>query len=174
MKPDTKGFWSPYVCGFLTGILVIVSLWLTGKFFGASTTMVRSAGMAEKLFRPETAERLEYYIKIQPGIDWQWMFVFGIMIGSFFSSLFSRSFKFTALPGMWQKRFGRNLKKRCVYAFSGGFIAILGARLAGGCPSGHGLSGLMQMAVSGYLSVFSFFLGGVLAAYFIFRKRSSS
>lgn len=174
MKPDGKGFWSPYVCGFLTGLLVIASVWLTGKFFGASTTMVKSAGMAERFFRPETVERLEYYIKINPGIDWQWMFVFGIIIGSFFSSLISRSFKFTAFPEMWQERFGKNLKKRCLYAFGGGFISILGARLAGGCPSGHGLSGLMQMAVSGYLSLFSFFFGGILTAHFIFRQRRGS
>ena len=46
---DDKG-WSPYLAGALAGIVMILSVWIAGKYFGASTTFVRSAGMIEKIF----------------------------------------------------------------------------------------------------------------------------
>ena len=48
---DTSGKgWNPYLAGALTGLLMVSSVWLTGKFFGASTSFVRSAGMIERVF----------------------------------------------------------------------------------------------------------------------------
>ena len=49
----TKEKWSPYIAGTLTGLLMISSVWVAGKYFGASTTFVRSAGMIEKVFSAE-------------------------------------------------------------------------------------------------------------------------
>jgi hypothetical protein len=40
-----------------------------------------------------------------------------------------------------------------------------GARWAGGCTSGHGISGTLQLAVSGWLAVVAFFASGGLTAY---------
>jgi uncharacterized protein len=48
---------------------------------------------------------------------------------------------------------------------------MLGARLADGCPSGHGLSGLMQLSVSGFAALALFFGSGVLLARMIYLKR---
>jgi hypothetical protein len=59
---------------------------------------------------------------------------------------------------------------RAVGAFIGGAILLFGARLAGGCPSGHGLSGNMQLAVSGLLALVFFMAGGILAARLIYGK----
>jgi hypothetical protein len=75
---------------------------------------------------------LEYFVKETPKIDWQWMFVVGIFLGSLVSSAASRTFDWQALPPMWQSRFGPNLKKRWLFAFLGGTIAMFGARLADG------------------------------------------
>ena len=41
---------NPYVGGALAGLLAVASVWITGKFFGASTTFVRAAGFIEKFF----------------------------------------------------------------------------------------------------------------------------
>lgn len=127
-----KKEWSPYWAGALAGILMILSVWVSGKYFGASTTFVRSAGMIEKIFTAERIAKMDYFVKEVPKIDWQWMFVAGILIGSLISSKASGDFQWQALPDMWSSRFGPSRIKRGVVAFVGGLIAMFGARLADG------------------------------------------
>jgi uncharacterized membrane protein HdeD (DUF308 family) len=124
--------WNPYLAGALTGLVMILSVWFAGKYFGASTTFVRSAGMIEKIFSAERVAKMDYFIRETPKIDWQWMFVVGILIGSFIAAKTSASFKWQALPAMWQSRFGSSRVKRGVVAFVGGLVAMFGARLADG------------------------------------------
>ena len=90
--------------------------------------------------------------------------VFGI------SSVTDKSFKLEGVPPIWEKRFGPSVLKRAVFSFLGGIVAMVGARLADGCPSGHGLSGLMQLSVSGFVALAMFFGIGAIVANFIFRK----
>jgi hypothetical protein len=132
MKENEDKGWSPYIAGALSGIVSILSIWIAGKFFGASTTFVRSSGMIEKLFDPERVAKMEYFIKELPIIDWQWMFVAGIFIGSLIASTTSGSFRWKAVPDMWEARFGPSKVKRGFVAFIGGVIAMFGARLADG------------------------------------------
>ena len=128
----TKKEWSPYLAGALSGLVLILSVWIAGKFFGASTSFARSAGMIEELFGPGRVAKMAYFIKYVPKIDWQWMFVVGVLIGSLIASTASRTFQLQAIPDMWKRRFGPSRTKRAIVAFIGGAIAIFGARLAGG------------------------------------------
>ena len=73
--------WNPYVAGALAGLLLVLSVWITGKYFGASTTYVRAAGMVEKTVAAERVAVMPYFLKEKPVIDWQWMFVVGIVVG---------------------------------------------------------------------------------------------
>jgi putative effector of murein hydrolase len=127
-----KTQWSPYAAGALSGVVSIFSVWIAGKYFGASTTFVRSAGMIEKLFGAERVAQMPYFMKELPQIDWQWMFVAGVLIGSLIASTTSGAFCWKAVPDMWEKRFGPSKTKRGTVAFSGGLIAMFGARLADG------------------------------------------
>ena len=43
-----------------------------------------------------------------------------------------------------------------------------GARFAGGCTSGHGISGTMQLNVGSWIAVICFFIGGIAVAYPLF------
>ena len=128
---EDKG-WSPYLAGALSGVVSILSVWIAGKFFGASTTFVRSAGMIEKLAGAERVAQIEYFVKEIPKIDWQWMFVVGVFIGSLIASTTSATFQWKPIPAMWEKRFGPSKIKRGIVAFVGGVIAMFGARLADG------------------------------------------
>ena len=130
-KKDEKA-WSPYLAGSLSGLVLILSVWTTDQYFGASTTFVRSAGMIEQIFSAERVAQMDYYIKTVPKIDWQWMFVLGGFIGSLIASTTSRTFHWKAVPDMWEKRFGPSKVKRGAIAFMGGLIAMFGARLADG------------------------------------------
>lgn len=162
------GAWSPYVAGGLSGLVIIISVLWTGQFFGASTSFVRSAGMLGNVFEPERVAQLEYFIRYLPKFDWQLLFVIGIFLGSFISAVWSGSFKLQGVPDMWAERFGSNPFKRGIVAFIGGIIAMFGARLAGGCPSGHGLSGVSQLAVSGLIAMVFFFIGGIIMTRLIY------
>jgi putative effector of murein hydrolase len=132
MEITEKNGWSPYLAGALGGVLSILSVWIAGKFFGASTTFVRSAGMIEKILGPERIAKMSYFIKEVPQIDWQWMFVVGILIGSVIASATSGTFLWKGVPDMWEKRFGPSKLKRGIVAFIGGVITMFGARLADG------------------------------------------
>jgi len=128
---DEKG-WSPYLAGALSGVVSILSVWIAGQFIGVSTTFVRTTGMIEKILAPERVAQMEYFIKTVPKIDWQWVFVAGIFIGSLIASTTSGSFRWTALPDMWEARFGISRVKRSLVAFAGGTVGMFGARLADG------------------------------------------
>lgn len=170
---ESRG-WSPYLAGALSGLVLVLSVWIAGHFFGASTSFVRTAGLIEQSIAPEHVSGLSYfmhYFRKNPGIDWQWMFVLGIFLGSFLSSNVSGSYRWTPVPDSWRERFGPSPVRRGVVAFLGGAVALFGARLAGGCPSGHGLSGLAQLAVSGYLALFMFFAGGLVVARLLYARR---
>ena len=132
MTIDKDKGWNPYLAGALTGVLMILSVWIAEKHFGASTTFVRSAGMIEQIFSAERVAKMDYFIKEIPKIDWQWMFVAGIFIGALISATTSGSFRWQAVPDMWESRFGASRPKRGMVAFAGGAVAMFGARLAGG------------------------------------------
>jgi uncharacterized membrane protein YedE/YeeE len=168
--------WNPYLAGALVGVLLVLSVLVAGKFLGASTTFARGASVIEKAAGIDPAQ-FEYFTtkkgKYGPGSlpNWQLMLVLGIILGAFISSKWSGDFKIQAVPDMWRQRFGGNPITRAVVAFIGGVILLFGARLAGGCPSGHGLSGLAQLAVSGFIAMAFFFIGGAIAAKFLYRQR---
>lgn len=131
MSQDGKP-WSPYLAGALAGLVSIGSVWFAGKYFGASTTFVKTAGMVEQLFSPERVAQMEYFVKNAPGVDWQSMFLVGIFAGALIASLSDGSFRLQKLPPLWEGRFGSSIGKRGVVAFLGGTVAMFGARLADG------------------------------------------
>jgi uncharacterized protein len=178
MKFKTEdGGWNPYIAGVLTGLLAVASIYATtlllGKsnYLGASTTFVRAAGFIEGVFSSEAVSENLYYSATKIRVDWQFMVIIGIFIGSLISSLSDKSFKIEKIPPIWLERFGTSAVKRAVWAFAGGIIAMIGARLADGCPSGHGLSGMMQMSMSGFASLAFFFIAGLITAAIVYRKR---
>jgi uncharacterized protein len=174
MKTNMRDGWNPYLAGALVGLLAILSVAFTGQFLGASTTFVRAAAAVEQTVAPERVQSNEYYQKNKPRIDWQGMVLIGVFAGAALASLTDRSFKSESVPPMWAERFGNNLWKRGGVAFIGGIFAMFGARLADGCPSGHGLSGLMQLSVSGFVSLVFFFAGGLIVANLIVYRRAKS
>lgn len=161
--------WSPYLAGSLSGLLAVLSVVVAGKYLGASTTFVRAVGMAEAKLSPALVAT-PYFQKYALAVDWQFMFLVGIIIGAFIASRTDGSFRIQTIPDMWNERFGKAWPPRALVAFAGGVIAIYGARLAGGCPSGHGLSGLAQMSVSGFISAACFFIGGIVMARIVYRR----
>lgn len=174
---SSNGGWSPYLAGALVGVLAVVSVVVTtqvlgkGQYLGASTTFVRGAGLIEKQLTPGHVEQNDYFQKQKVKVDWQMMVVAGIFLGALVASLSDGSFRKEKIPPMWQERFPYGVWCRAIAAFCGGVIAIFGARLAGGCPSGHGLSGVMQLSLSGLVAMVCFMVGGIITARAVFGGR---
>jgi len=161
--------WSPYIVGVGIGILSCLSFVLSDHPIGCSTAFVRSSGMIERLFRGTKAEERPYYRQFSPTITWEWMLVVGVIIGSFISAILSGRFGFNWIPAKWEATAGDAVYIRWFVALVGGILLGFGARFAGGCTSGHGISGMLQLAVSGWLAAMCFFIGGIATAMFIFR-----
>jgi hypothetical protein len=170
------GGWSPYLAGALVGLLAIGSAlatahWLgKANYLGASTTFVRAAGLLERTVAPDHVADSEYFTKEKVAVDWQFMFVLGIFFGALAASKLDGSFKLESVPPTWEQRFGPSVGKRALGAVAGGIVAMVGARMADGCPSGHGLSGMMQLSVSGFVALVMFFVTAILIANIVYRK----
>ncbi|MBN2713456.1 MAG: YeeE/YedE family protein [Planctomycetes bacterium] len=173
---NNESRWRPYIAGALVGVLAIASVWATtkysgkGQYLGASTTFVRAAGLAEEKVAPEHVAGNAYYTKEKVKVDWQMMLVIGVALGAGAAALVRKDFKAEMVPPIWKERFGSSMALRALFAFLGGAVAMFGARLAGGCPSGHGLSGIMQLSVSGLIAMAGFFGAGVIVANLLYRK----
>ncbi|MGW8315010.1 MAG: YeeE/YedE thiosulfate transporter family protein, partial [Bacteroidales bacterium] len=118
----------------------------------------------------------DYFSAIQSPGHWELIFLAGALAAGLIGSLLRKEFRIVLLHENWLKFKGSSPLKRIIWAFFGGFILIFGARMAGGCTSGHILSGGMQMAFSSLIfAVFVF--AGLLATGQVFylsgRNKSS-
>ena len=160
--------WSPYAVGFGIGLLSCISFLLSDKPIGCSTAFSRTSGMIERLFRGKGVDEKAYYRKFTPSIDWDWTLVVGVFIGALISASLTGQAHVTWVPLKWAQTFGDGPLLRWVVALIGGVIMGMGARWAGGCTSGHGISGTLQLAVSSWLAALCFFVGGIVTAMILF------
>lgn len=156
--------WSFWQAGIALGLLSALSMWLL-KPLGVSTAYSTTDGMLLKLFAPDYVANQAYFQTVPVKIGWEWMLVVGMVIGGFIAARLSRPRGFIAG--------GRLNPKRPLVAFIGGFLVLFGARMAGGCTSGHVISGMTQMAVSGMLFAAAVFAAGIPTALY-FSKRNQA
>lgn len=168
MNVFTMFKWSPYVVGALIGVLNIISLLISDKVIGTSTSYARASGMIRKLFDREYVENNEFYLKTAPEVDWAFMLVIGIVFGSFISAALSGDFKIVTVPPMWASEISEGFFLRFIVAIFGGVIIAIGSRWSGGCTSGHGISGTGQLSVLSWIAACAFFVGGIITALLIY------
>jgi uncharacterized membrane protein YedE/YeeE len=161
--------WSPYVVGAGIGVLSWFTFLLSDKPIGCSTAFARTSGMIERLFRGRKVMEKPYYKEFPPTVDWEWMLVLGIAIGSFVSAQLSGQFYLRWVPDTWAAAFGHEPLLRLIMALVGGMLMGFGARWAGGCTSGHGISGTLQLSVSSWVAALCFFIAGIATAKLMFR-----
>jgi uncharacterized membrane protein YedE/YeeE len=162
--------WSPYVVGALIGVLTMLTFYFSDKPLGASTAYARVAGMLGKAVAPRHTESLKYYQDNKPAIDWEVMLVVGAIGGAFLAAWQGGELTGQWLSPLWEARFGKDsYTMRTVIALLGGVLMAFGARLAGGCTSGHGISGALQLSVGSWIALICFFAGGIATAMLMFR-----
>jgi hypothetical protein len=169
-----KKSWSPYVVGAAIGVLSWFAFFTADHPIGITTAFENSAALVVKSAAPQTVS--EYLNKKDqegkpPKIDWEWMLVVGVFIGSLLSAKLSGESTTESVPKQWSARFGPGTGLRFTAAFLGGAIMMFGARIAQGCTSGHGISGALQLAVSSWLFVLVFFITAVVFSMLLYGRR---
>lgn len=169
--------WSPYIVGIGIGVLSWVAFALMGKALGTSTSMVHASGLVCSVFDADHVAGSganAYYAKEitakSPIFDWQMFLVLGVLGGAFVAARLARDVNVERVPELWRWRFGPSRWNRYLWAFLGGVVLIFGARMAGGCTSGHGISGGLQMAASSWAFFMAMFVSGVVTAFALFGK----
>jgi hypothetical protein len=168
--------WSPYAVGAALGVLSWATFLFMGKALGTSTTMVRASGSALALAAPEHVENNAYYAKYlvgKPAFEWQFALVLMLGVGAFVAARLAGQKRREHVPALWAERFGESRLKRYAAAFLGGVILLFGARLAGGCTSGHVISGGLQLALSSWTFLGAMFASGIGAAFLLFRRKEA-
>lgn len=165
--------WSPYVVGFLIGILSWLTFVTADHPIGVTTAFENTAAVSLKSLGPTIASENSFFSKpgTDPKIDWEWFFVIGIFIGALISSRLSKDQAKESVPPLWLQRFGPSISRRYIAAFFGGAIMMIGARFAQGCTSGHMISGTLQLAVSSWVFAAVVFTFGILFSRSIYGKK---
>jgi uncharacterized membrane protein YedE/YeeE len=169
-SPLAKARWNPYLVGIGIGVLSWFAFVTADKALGVSTTFVRLAGMILSVIAPGHVEANAYYQSKGLAVDWQMALVVGLFLGALVASRLSGREEAERVPGLWRWRFGAGRAVRYVFAFIGGAVLLYGARIAGGCTSGHGISGGLQLPVSSWAWLIAMFASGIVFAFLLFGK----
>ncbi len=173
--------WPWYVAGPLIA-LVMFSMLFFGKSFGLSANL---RTMCSILGAGKSCEFFDFDWKTQ---TWNLVFAAGLVLGGLISYLYlgyepAANISETTISEL--KGFGiespgetvvpleifnwENLLsvQGFIFMIVGGFLVGFGTRYAGGCTSGHAISGLSDLQPASLLAVIGFFIGGLLMTYFI-------
>ncbi len=164
--------WSPYLAGALTGLAITLSYLFSDKAFGATPAYAYLAKAIGLLIHERGLLALDSLGRYELRPSWFQAFAVGIPLGALLAAFLFNDFKWQAVPPLWRARFGASAVKRGVVAFIGGAIAMIGVRLAMGCPSGLGLSGMVELSLSGFLGFAVFFIGGAVMALVLYPARA--
>lgn len=129
-------------------------------------------------FYPYFADKLtgltdnEYFTK---SVDKQGFYEMKFLAGVFFSglviSIIKGQFKLILIHDNWARFKGNSNINRIIWAFIGGFLLLFGARLSGGCTSGHIISGGMQLAASSLVFAAFVFAGFLITGKLFYRNK---
>ena len=169
----TRQAWSPYVAGIVIGLLQIPAFLLIETALGASSSYVTIGGMFASWIRPVDPENR---LRRPPRRRHRQELVAGRARHRHrhrclrLNEAVGREARGDLAGLATRARLRRRRPKRYAVAFIGGFVLLLGARIADGCTSGHGLSGMAQLSVGSTVAVAAMFAGGIATAMLLLRR----
>ena len=137
----TRIDWTPYLMGAGIGVLSWIVFAVADDPLGVATALSAVAGFAAMPFTgAEAVWHNSYWAETVPSLSYGAIFLVGVTLGGFAA------------------------------AFVGGALEMYGARLAGGCASGHGLSGTLQLALSSWVFTILMFGMAILVGSALFGR----
>jgi len=165
----SKRYSNPYLNGFLLGMVLLATFYITGRGLGASGAIKSTVVTAVVAFAETHAVNSDYYSKFfsddqHPMNNWLVFEMIGVLAGAFLSGAFAGRLK-------WKVEHGPRItsRTRLIMAGAGGILFGIGSQLGRGCTSGAALSGMASLSLAGFIALLTIFGGGYLFAYF-FRK----
>ncbi len=161
-------YMNPYLAGFLLGIVLLATIFVTGRGLGASGALKSVVVAAVDGVAPAHAKASRFYAHyVAPGQEsplkaWLVFEVAGVLIGAFLSGLVSDRLKVVTEAGPRVSR-----RARWIFAATGGALFGIGAQLARGCTSGAALSGMAVLSTAGFVTMLAIFGTGYLLAWFV-------
>ncbi len=173
--------------GLLLGLVFFAAVLLV-KPIGVSTQFVIFDGIVADAVNPEFITQTDegftstnaymakssgkYAKSAADPLNYSFIFVLAMALGAFVSARLRGGIDAVerSAPAIWRENFGDTPMMRYAVAFLGGFIVLYGARLAGGCTSGHMMSGMMQTALSGYIFAAGAFAAAIPTAMLIYKR----
>ncbi|WP_338408744.1 YeeE/YedE thiosulfate transporter family protein [uncultured Flavobacterium sp.] len=173
--------WPWYVSGFLIGMVMLCLIYF-GKGFGMSSnlsTLCSMTGIGKRV------SFFDFDWKLQ---RWNMLVVVGAIFGGFVAAHFMSDASNVSInpktiaqlaqlgidaPNgklLPDTLFGNTIfqSPKMIFLLIGGGILIgFGARYAGGCTSGHAISGLSNFQIKSLKAVIGFFIGGLIMTHFI-------
>lgn len=173
--------WPWYIAGPLIGLVIILLQWIDNKPLAASSSYRHVCSAA---FPNGIPFLINYNWKSE---SWNLFFVTGITIGGFLAGNFlSHPGDITINPETTVQLQSMGVQNTNGFAparlFSlpalqtipgiivivfGGFLIGFGSRYAGGCVSGHSMTGISDLQWTSMLATISIFIGGILASYYL-------
>ena len=175
--------------GLLLGVVFFLAVLLV-KPIGVSTQFVILDGIIADTVNPGLVTQTEegftstnaylaksggkYAKAVADPLNYSFVFVLAMALGGLASAKLRGGIPQgdRSIPVLWRANFGDSTAKRYAAAFLGGFIVLYGARLAGGCTSGHMMSGMMQTAVSGYIFAAGAFAAAIPVSMIMFKQEA--
>lgn len=173
--------WAWYIAGPIIAIIMFLLL-LSGKSFGLSANL---RTMCSILGAGKSCQFFDFNWKDQM---WNLVFALGLVIGGFISHQYltpndevhiSKATK-SELVEMGFKNPGQTILPPEIFSWEnlftfqgfmimilGGFLVGFGTRYAGGCTSGHAISGLSDLQLPSLIAVIGFFIGGLAVTYLV-------
>jgi len=173
--------WAWYVSGPMIALVMFLLLWAGGEF-GVSSTLrtVCAAGGAGK--------HVGFFDFDWKNQIWNIVFVLGAVLGGFLAANFLSSPDLLQISAATVSdlqeigiAFNGGLAPTDIFSWEnlptikglfimvfGGFLIGFGARWAGGCTSGHAISGLSNLQLASFIAVIGFFIGGLVMTHLLF------
>ncbi|MCL4235829.1 MAG: YeeE/YedE family protein [Deltaproteobacteria bacterium] len=165
-------FWNPYMAGIALGLVLLSSFLVMGKGLGASGAANRFGIAALNSIAPA-------HVAASPGMsdaveggrhpldNWLVFEVLGVFLGGAVAAYTAGRMNWKVIRGS-----GWSAQKRLAFAFGGGVVMGIAARMARGCTSGQALSGGAVLSAGSWAFMLMVFAGGYAVAYFVRRQWS--
>ncbi|QRR04163.1 YeeE/YedE family protein [Dyadobacter sandarakinus] len=173
--------WPWYASGFAISAIMVLLLYF-GKSFGFSSNLRTICSMAG------AGSKSDFFDFDWKGEIWNLLFLVGSILGGYIVSVWLNSpaplqLSETTITDLHKlgisfdgglnpdQLFGRQIlssPKTILLLLAGGVLVGFGSRYAGGCTSGHAISGLSNLQIPSLIAVVGFFIGGLAMTHLIF------
>lgn len=166
-----KPYMNPYLAGIGLGLVLLFSFIIMGRGLGASGALSSAVAATVQKVAPEHANNNSFYSEylgdgtVNPLKDWLVFEVIGVFIGGFLSGHLAGRIKKSIDKGP-----SISSRSRLMFAFLGGALMGVGAKLGRGCTSGQALTGGALLNLGSWVFMLMVFAGAYGAAYFVRRQ----